>query len=233
MADQCSGGGGTGPQYTFAELEGLWINAGGSKLVAPIAAAIGLAESNGCSVAQNPNDNGGTQTSWGIWQISDGTHSEPVPNIYNPAVNAQQAVAKYSGAGDSFSPWGTYNSGAYKGFLGTATPDLNVPTASAATNTGTSSGCSLPDCAWGCIPNVTILGATVWQGECLVTYKQAREALGAAILVAGVLVMGWGGQLLIGAAALPLATRVLSPVVRQIAGARRTVGQVQNIGQAA
>ena len=26
---QCSGPGGTGPQYNFAQLEGLWINAGG------------------------------------------------------------------------------------------------------------------------------------------------------------------------------------------------------------
>ena len=35
----CSGAGGGGPgtKYTYAQLEGLWINAGGPKLVAPVA----------------------------------------------------------------------------------------------------------------------------------------------------------------------------------------------------
>lgn len=232
MAGTCSGPGGTGPQYNFAELQGLWINAGGSKTVAPVAAAIALAESGGCSVDQNPNDNNGTQTSWGIWQISDGTHNQPDPNIYNPAVNAKAAVTKWQNAGQQFTDWGTYTSGAYRAHLSNGTPDLNV-SSSAATNTGgaAASGCAVPDCAWGCVPGVTILGATVWQGECLVTYKQAREVLGAVILAGGVLVMGWGVQLLVGLAALPLATRVAAPIVSRVAGAQRAARQVRNITQ--
>lgn len=230
MADTCSGPGGTGPKYTYAELEGLWINAGGSKATAPVAAAIALAESGGCSVAQNPDDNNGTQTSWGIWQISDGSHNMPAPDIYNPGVNAQQAVTKWQDAGQKFTDWGTFNSGAYRGFLnGKTTPDLNVPGVPAA-GQGTS-GCAVPDCAWGCIPSVTILGATVWQGECIVTYKQARRVLGAGIFVAGMLVAGIGVQLLISAAALPLATRALAPVLSSVAGARRGMQRVRNIGQ--
>jgi hypothetical protein len=115
----CDGadGGGQGGLYNFAQLEQLWVNASGPSDEEQTAAAIGLAESGGCSTDLNTTDNGGTQTSWCLWQISNGTHSAPAPNILNPAVCAQQAVAKYQGAGDSFKPWGTYTSGAYQQFM--------------------------------------------------------------------------------------------------------------------
>lgn len=108
-------------RYSYAQLEQLWINAGGPKDVAYIAAAIALAESGGDPSSNNYTDNNGTQTSWGLWQISDGTHNEPVPNIDDPTVNAQQAVAKYTARGN-FSDWGTYDSGAYKQFLNGQVP---------------------------------------------------------------------------------------------------------------
>jgi hypothetical protein len=119
--------------YTFSQLEGLWIQAGGSAAVAPIMAAIALAESSGNPAAINPTDNNGTQTSWGLWQISNGTHNQPVANILNPQVNAQQAVAKYEASG--FAPWGTYASGAYTRFLpkGTVAPSSSSPAGSAST----------------------------------------------------------------------------------------------------
>src|SRR5712664_681644 len=101
--------------YTYAQLEQLWINNGGPKAAAPVAAAVALAESGGNTAATNPTDNNGTQTSWGLWQISNGTHAQPVPDILDPNVNAAQAVAKYQGEGNSFGPaWGTYDSGAYE-----------------------------------------------------------------------------------------------------------------------
>ena len=120
--------------YSFAQLEELWINAGGPAVVAPIAAAIALAESAGNPNAINPTDNGGTQTSWGLWQISDGTHGQPVANILSPTVNAQQAVAKYKASG--WAPWGTYASGAYlrflpKGYVAPATGQLPSATGGA------------------------------------------------------------------------------------------------------
>lgn len=118
--------------YTFSQLEGLWIQAGGNRAVMPIMAAVALAESGGDAQAINPTDNGGRQTSWGLWQISNGTHSMPVPNILDPLVNAKQAVAKYKASG--FSPWGTYASGAYLKYLpkGYQAPTLvNVTGASA------------------------------------------------------------------------------------------------------
>lgn len=116
----CDGadGGGPGPMYNFAQLEQLWLNAGGPSSAEEDAAAVAEAESGGCSTDLNTTDNGGTQTSYCLWQISNGTHSAPAPNILNPSVCAQQAVAKYEGEGDSFSPaWGTYDSGAYLQFL--------------------------------------------------------------------------------------------------------------------
>jgi hypothetical protein len=96
----------------YAQLEGLWITAGGEAALAPTMAAIALAESGGNPNATNPTDNGGRQTSWGLWQISDGTHNQPVPNILDPLVNAQQAVAKWRDQG--LTAWGTYDSGAWR-----------------------------------------------------------------------------------------------------------------------
>lgn len=98
--------------YTYSQLEGLWIQAGGSRSLAPLMAAIALAESSGNPAATNPTDNGGRQTSWGLWQISDGTHSQPVAGILDPLTNAKAAVAKYNSQG--LGAWGTYTSGAYR-----------------------------------------------------------------------------------------------------------------------
>ena len=113
--------------YSYKQLEQLWVAAGGSKVLAPIAAAIAMAESGGNDQAVNSMDNGGRQTSWGLWQISNGTHSPPVSNILDPQVNARQAVAKYNAAG-GWSPWGTFTSGAYQKFLqgGSTVSDLLV-----------------------------------------------------------------------------------------------------------
>lgn len=106
------------PQYSFAQLEGLWIQAGGGKALAPLMAAIALAESSGNSDALNPSDNNGTQTSVGLWQVSTGTHQYP-PAWATPEGNAQEAVAKYQSQG--LGAWGTYTSGAYRQFLPSGT----------------------------------------------------------------------------------------------------------------
>lgn len=106
------------PHLSYAQMEQVWIQAGGSKALAPLMAAIGEAESGGWAGATNPTDNGGTQTSWGIWQISNGTHSSPASggqDVYDPVVNAKLAVQKYQSQG--LGAWGTYTSGAYQQFL--------------------------------------------------------------------------------------------------------------------
>ena len=106
--------------YTYAQLEQLWINAGGSKALAPTMAAIAEAESSGDSNAQNAS--GAT----GLWQILGAVYPADQPNLKNPTVNAKEAVAKYKTQG--LSAWVTYTTGAYKAFLnGKTTPDKNVP----------------------------------------------------------------------------------------------------------
>jgi hypothetical protein len=205
----CHGAGGTGTQYTFAQLQGLWINAGGPAAVAPIAAAIALAESGGCTTALNATDNGGTQSSFGLWQISTGTHTPPSASWADGGTNAALAVGKYKGAG-GFSPWGTYASGAYKAFLSGGTPDLNVPSGSAAAAGGatatltaaTAGGNVSPTCLFG-FPNlnvipswVPILGTST--SACIVSKSAFRGLIGAGVMAAGFIV-GSAGVLILAA----------------------------------
>ena len=95
--------------YGKAQLEALWLKAGGAKSVAPTMAAIALAESDGNPSSINPE---GPQHAEGLWQIK----GQLVPgNILNPEVNAANAVAKYRSQG--LGAWTTYTEGAYKKYL--------------------------------------------------------------------------------------------------------------------
>lgn len=180
--------------YSYAQLEQLWINAGGATSLAPVAAAIAEAESGGNSAAENKTDNNGTQTSWGLWQISNGTHNQPVPNILDPNVNAQQAVAKYKGAGNSFSPWGTYTSGAYLAHLSNGTtPDQNVPAGTGTTPTATLTAAqsqAAADCLiGGGEGGVFGIGSLSF---CLLNKTEARAVIGGACVAGGLAIMGLG-----------------------------------------
>lgn len=96
--------------YSFSQLEGLWISAGGPRWRAPLMAAIAMAESGGRSDAVGPPTQYGQAK--GIWQIL----GNPFPgNPFNPQINAKMAVAKYRSQG--LGAWATYTSGAYKQFL--------------------------------------------------------------------------------------------------------------------
>ena len=110
--------------YTYGQLETLWTQAGGPKTLAPLMAAIALAESSGNPAALNTTDNGGTQTSVGLWQVSTGTHSYPA-SWTTPQGNAAEAVAKYKSQG--LGAWGTYTSGAYRQFYQGGTPASALP----------------------------------------------------------------------------------------------------------
>jgi hypothetical protein len=179
-----AGGGGTGTQYTYAQLEGLWINAGGPAEVAPIAAAVAMAESGGCSSALNPTDNGGTQTSVGLWQVSNGTHDYPAAWA-TASGNATEAVSKYTAENNSFSPaWGTFDSGAYKGFLSNGTtPDTNVP-GSGSTSATTTASTGSADCLLG-FPGVSVPVVGSVGGFCMLSKSEARALIGALCLAAG------------------------------------------------
>lgn len=181
----CTGAGGTGKKYTYAQLMALWINAGGSISQAPTAAAIAMAESGGCSAALNDNDNGGRQSSWGLWQISDGTHNQPVQGILNPETNASAAVTKWRQAGYSFSPWGTYTSGAYRQYVSNSTtPDYPAAPPSVRDNAPTVAPTVGDTCAIG-IPKIAISFAPDFPGFCLLSKAQLRAVFANLVILAG------------------------------------------------
>lgn len=116
---------GTAPgdvQFTYAQLEGLWIQAAGSRQTAPMAAAIAMAESGGNSTAYDQDSNGSIDR--GLWQINS-VHG--AQSTYDVMGNARAAVA-LSNNGTTWQPWVAYNNGSYRQFLRTGIPpDTNVP----------------------------------------------------------------------------------------------------------
>jgi len=162
-------------KLTYSQLEGVWIQAGGQKSLAPLMAAIALAESGGQTNALNNADNGGRQSSYGLWQISTGTHTAPDPNWADPLVNARLAVGKLKSQG--LNAWGTYTSGAYKPFLANGVAPTAVSSTAAQTipvgeteNTAT--------CAWNI--HLPVAGDT-----CVFSKIQLRSLLGIGIIGVG------------------------------------------------
>lgn len=109
--------------YTFPELLGFAQNAGFSGQSANTAAAIALAESSGNAGAVTAEPNG--TTSFGLMQINS-VHPGAA-GATDPQASFDQAYALSNG-GQNFSPWTTYNNGAYAGFLpdGSAATDANA-----------------------------------------------------------------------------------------------------------
>lgn len=109
-------------QFNYAQLEGIWIQAGGSPGAAPIAAAIAIAESGGNTTATNHDSNGSVDR--GLWQINS-VHG--AQSTYDVMGNARAAVA-ISNNGTNWAPWTTYTSGAYRQYVqANVPPDMNVP----------------------------------------------------------------------------------------------------------
>lgn len=115
------------PTFSYAQLEQLWINAGGNAQLAPTMAAIAMAESAGNSQAYNPSG------AVGLWQIMG---TECGPGSYDPITNARQALCKYNEQG--LCAWQTWSgqgcadpsqyNNSYATFLRQGIPpDPNVP----------------------------------------------------------------------------------------------------------
>jgi hypothetical protein len=105
--------------YSYAQMEGLWVQAGGSKALAPVMAAIAEAESGGNPDARNPS--GAT----GLWQILGAVYPRDAQALTDPQVNAHEAVAKYKTQG--LGAWTTYTSGAYRKYLKGNVPPGTAP----------------------------------------------------------------------------------------------------------
>lgn len=166
-------------KLTYSQLEGVWIDAGGQKSLAPMMAAIALAESGGVTTARNDRDNRGTQSSFGLWQISTGTHTPPDPNWSDPIVNARLAIGKLKSQG--LTAWGTYSSGAFKPFMANGVPPTaytgGTPVSSPTGEMGNDQ-----ECAW-------LLHLPVAGDSCVVSKVQLRSLLGVVLLGAGAVVV--------------------------------------------
>ena len=100
---------GRGGNLSCSGLEALWESAGGSSGTAFMAAEIARAESGGQQNATDNNTNGSTDR--GLWQINSTWGSL---STYDPAGNARAAV-QISHDGTDWSPWVTWQTGAYQG----------------------------------------------------------------------------------------------------------------------
>lgn len=116
-------------RLSFAQLEGLWRKAGGSAALAPIMAAISLAESGGNTASLNNTASTGDY-SVGLWQINyygnlygsrSARYGTPAQLAADPLAQAKAAVSLAAG-GRGLSNWTTYTSGAYRGYLSGAPP---------------------------------------------------------------------------------------------------------------
>jgi hypothetical protein len=191
--------------YSYAQLEQLWINNGGPAAVAPTAAAIAEAESKGLSNAAYPGTTvapgqGSNTDATGLWQILGVPAGFTPAQLTDPNANAAMAVAKYKAAGNSFSPWVTYTSGAYKAYVNDATtPDPNVP-ASTTTVSGVSQATltaatqSSNTCLIG-FTSPTILG--IGGGTVCILSKQAMRSVVGGLLIVGGGALGVVGLILI------------------------------------
>lgn len=126
---------------SHADLEALWVAAGGSPQTADVAAAIAQAESGAHPSAiantaypslpgYHPVAPGNLpEYSVGLWQINLLAHtSYTATQMLTPRLNAVAAVAISKGGSD-FGAWSTYKSGAYKNYLqsgGTPTPQAGT-----------------------------------------------------------------------------------------------------------
>src|SRR5205814_53533 len=102
------GPGGPGIHAAIPYLEHLWVNAGGPPGLAHLMAAIAMAESGGRSNAYNKSG------ASGLWQILGAVDPRDQPFLFNPVVNAHEAVLKWRSQG--LGAWEAYTNGAYRAF---------------------------------------------------------------------------------------------------------------------
>lgn len=188
-------------RLSYQAIESLWTSAGGSKALAPVMAAIAIAESGGRPSAHNGNASTGDD-SYGLWQINyfgsmrAGRSKEfgsPASLLASPAAQARAAVAIYHQQG--LKAWSTYSSGAYRTYLN----GKDVPAGGGSDVSGGSSGGKTdasfnatpasykddPTCLFG-------LDLPVAGGVCILSKGQARAILGSLLIGAGGIVAAGG-----------------------------------------
>jgi hypothetical protein len=118
---------------TRGEIEAVAANAGFQGEDLEKATAIAFAESGGVPDRYNPETAAGTPDglgSVGLWQIYRRDHPEFAAwNLTDPQVNACAASMVWRRAGNLFTPWSTWKTGAYRKFLLPAAPAPENPAA--------------------------------------------------------------------------------------------------------
>jgi hypothetical protein len=180
--------------YTYAQLEGLWTGAGGSATLAPLMAAIALAESSGDSNSKNTAPCGTDSFAEGLWQICFPLNSQYVPggNPLNPQANASAAVAIVKAQG--LTAWTTYSSGAYKQFLNGSVPPQAVAGGAAGGAAGATLASAQSNCDDSCLwclaipglSSVPLIGGAFQ--TCIIRKTEARAMIGGALIITGGLV---------------------------------------------
>lgn len=119
------------------DIAALAKQAGFPDAAIPTAVAIALAESSGNADAHNPRP---PDDSYGLWQINMignllsarlkefGITS--AAQLFDPLINARAAHAVFADAGQKFTPWSTYTSGAYQKYMPTNLPVIGNAVAS-------------------------------------------------------------------------------------------------------
>ena len=122
---------------THAQLQSLWLIAGGSNSTADTAAAIAQAESGGNTAVilntaypnlpgyRPPAQGALPEYSVGLWQINELAHPQYTTATLLTQIGNANAAVKIANGGASFAAWTTYKDGVYKQYLtsgGTPTP---------------------------------------------------------------------------------------------------------------
>lgn len=164
--------------YTYAQLQGLWIQAGGAPAKAPIMAAIAEAESSG-----NPNAVGPVGEH-GLWQIYG--KAWPGMDTFDPLGNARSAVTVEQKQG--LTAWSTYSNGAYKAYLSGGTPSMAGLPNGAGTPAASGMTASAPSGDKTCLIGFSGFSIPVVGNVgnfCMLSKVQARDIIGGTLLLAG------------------------------------------------
>jgi hypothetical protein len=114
----------TTPTELSAHASTCASNWPGTKDTCQNAVAVCLAESSGNCKAKYVNKGGSVDR--GLWQVNDYWHSEVADSCaYDCACNGKAAL-KISSSGSDWTPWATFNSGAYKSHLSEAQAACNA-----------------------------------------------------------------------------------------------------------
>jgi hypothetical protein len=101
-------------ESVYADGPSTCAHAWGSKKHCHMAVAICLAESGGNPHATNVNSDSHHSVDRGLWQINNYWHSEVSDTCAFSASCNAKAAKRISSDGSNWTPWATYNGGAYK-----------------------------------------------------------------------------------------------------------------------